>query len=358
MTDIEQINTNKYDTITLRNPSCEAATLWRDNNTIQVLLSDFDYGILGILPPEKARHLIELMGPNGSFSQSLRNEFCTSQSTTNIHAPVVYLNCFVIKPQQSTNLQLRGCVFAHTNNLERVHSAFQHAGICLHWIPNYNASVFFNTPQVQRSPWEIEEDGKTKSEIIIHGCKTNLKTHQIEGVRFLLHLENNMEVKCKALWQGQHNVWVRKIFEEAVGSSLLSGEVKFESKGGILADDMGLGKTLTTLSLIKITQNDALEYSKCGESYVPSSLVICPLSTLHNWKNEVDQHFEKNSLPIVVYYGDQRSKINLRDIKKTAIVLTTYHMVVPSIGCEEDDIGKDPFLSDINWFRVVLDEAQ
>jgi SNF2 family DNA or RNA helicase len=67
----------------------------------------------------------------------------------------------------------------------------------------------------------------------------------------------------------------------------------YESKlGACLADDMGLGKTLQALSLI-----EAL-YDK-----VEKILIICPVSLLLNWENEIGKFIQRDH---VIYHGGDR----------------------------------------------------
>ncbi|AMO55841.1 DEAD/DEAH box helicase [Endozoicomonas montiporae] len=105
---------------------------------------------------------------------------------------------------------------------------------------------------------------------------------------------------------------------------------------GILADDMGLGKTLQTLSHLQV------EKQRLGKK-LPPSLVVCPTSLLHNWKNEA-QRFTPE-LNVHIHHGSQRdsSQINNADL-----VLTSY-------GVIQRDFET---LSKTNFHLLALDEAQ
>ncbi|EFP76055.2 uncharacterized protein PGTG_02496 [Puccinia graminis f. sp. tritici CRL 75-36-700-3] len=77
-------------------------------------------------------------------------------------------------------------------------------------------------------------------------CQTNLKSHQLSALSFLLrneHPNNN----TKDLWYHDDNAWLRHYFDEESVSSETEPPEDDRSQGSILADDMGLGKTLTTL---------------------------------------------------------------------------------------------------------------
>lgn len=50
---------------------------------------------------------------------------------------------------------------------------------------------------------------------------------------------------------------------------------------GILADDMGLGKTIQTISF--------LAYMRQYQNIEGPHMIVAPLTTLSNWKNELDK---------------------------------------------------------------------
>ena len=68
--------------------------------------------------------------------------------------------------------------------------------------------------------------------------------------------------------------------------------------GGILADDMGLGKTLSTLALVAAM--------KCVRPAHKGTLVICPLSVISNWTDQVKMHFQHGALSCLVHHGSAR----------------------------------------------------
>ncbi len=78
--------------------------------------------------------------------------------------------------------------------------------------------------------------------------------------------------------------------------------------GACLADDMGLGKTLQTIMLLQ-TLKDKLK----------KVLIICPVSILYNWKNELEKF---SDLTWSIYYGDER------EFKTDAqVILTSYGLM-------------------------------
>lgn len=93
--------------------------------------------------------------------------------------------------------------------------------------------------------------------------------------------------------------------------------------GACLADDMGLGKTLQTIMLLQTLKDK-----------VKKILIICPVSILYNWKNELEKF---SDLTYSIYYGDER------EFKTDAkVVLTSYGLMkkesFSTLGEEEFDI--------------------
>ncbi|CAF1224117.1 unnamed protein product [Rotaria sordida] len=91
-----------------------------------------------------------------------------------------------------------------------------------------------------------------------------MKQHQVEGVRFL--------------WN--------QVFESTARIAASINKETNEDHGGsgaILAHCMGLGKTFTTISLI----HTLFRYPKL--THIHRVLILCPLNTANNWKNEFRQ---------------------------------------------------------------------
>ncbi|XP_021121409.1 transcription termination factor 2 isoform X2 [Heterocephalus glaber] len=149
-------------------------------------------------------------------------------------------------------------------------------------------------------------------------------------------------------------------------------------KGGILADDMGLGKTLTMIALILTQKNReknkekvkvALTWISKNDSSVVTShgtLIVCPASLIHHWKNEVEKRVNSNKLRLCLYHGPNRNR-HAKVLSTYDIVITTYSLLakeIPTKKQEEEVLGADlgvegfstPLLQ-IVWARVILDEA-
>nr|XP_054092664.1 transcription termination factor 2 isoform X3 [Callithrix jacchus] len=150
-------------------------------------------------------------------------------------------------------------------------------------------------------------------------------------------------------------------------------------QGGILADDMGLGKTLTMIALILTQKNQeknrekekstALTWlSKDDSSNFTShgTLIICPASLIHHWKNEVEKRVNSNKLRVCLYHGPNRDA-RARVLSTYDIVITTYSLVAKEIPTNKQEAnipganlsveGTSTPLLRIVWARIILDEA-
>ncbi len=134
---------------------------------------------------------------------------------------------------------------------------------------------------------------------------------------------------------------------------------------GCLADDMGLGKTLQTLVLLlKLKRKEEIysfsptdsngqlslfdDHNKPNDAYQPSSLIILPVSLLHNWENEIRKFAP--SLKVYTYSGVKRKeKIDIIQlIRYYDIILTTY-------GTVRNDTE---VLTKHTFYYLILDESQ
>ncbi len=106
--------------------------------------------------------------------------------------------------------------------------------------------------------------------------------------------------------------------------------------GGCLADDMGLGKTPTALAHL---------LGRTGER---PSLVLCPLSVVHNWEAEAARFAPE--LDVVVSHGSDRATGS-----DFASVAAGADLVVSTYATATRDIDS---LALVDWDLVICDEAQ
>ncbi|KAJ4296877.1 hypothetical protein N0V90_006925 [Kalmusia sp. IMI 367209] len=106
------------------------------------------------------------------------------------------------------------------------------------------------------------------------GVTASMKPYQLDGLSFLVHLNNN-------------------------GFS------------GILSDEMGLGKTLQTLSLFQYLEERDHEMGVNSEELRPY-LVICPLIVLNSWVNEAQKWVP--GLRVLRYHGTPSERDRLKRV--------------------------------------------
>ncbi|KAH7328184.1 SNF2 family DNA-dependent ATPase [Stachybotrys elegans] len=215
---------------------------------------------------------------------------------------------------------------------------------------------------------------------------TPLLNHQKQGLYFMMNREQprhlHTDKTMVSFWQNRV-VNGTTLFYNVITSQSQKHEPP-ETRGGILADMMGLGKTLSILSLVASTTNEALEWEKTepaqptapearparhdpsaafgnlGLTYLKqnsrTTLLICPLSTITNWEEQIKQHVSPGSLNYHIYHGSSR----IKDVARLAafdLVITTYGSVSNELSSRRK--RKDGLypLEEIGWFRIVLDEA-
>ncbi|KAK6090490.1 hypothetical protein P3W45_000587 [Vairimorpha bombi] len=153
--------------------------------------------------------------------------------------------------------------------------------------------------QINKSAVPIEEKSKLKQPKMLN-CE--LKGYQITGFN-----------------------WLAKLYNQGIN--------------GILADDMGLGKTVQSISL--------LAYLAETEDIWGPFLVVTPVSTLHNWEQELKKFVPQ--FKILNYWGNSTFRAQARhEIKKANVVLTSYQIAVADFK----------ILRKTTWKYMILDEAQ
>ncbi|UJW36648.1 DEAD/DEAH box helicase [Saccharothrix sp. AJ9571] len=106
--------------------------------------------------------------------------------------------------------------------------------------------------------------------------------------------------------------------------------------GTCLADDMGLGKTVQLLALEAFCRKDFPR---------PPTLLICPMTVVGNWQREAARFTP--DLRVHLHHGADRLSVTTTAAEHD-LVITTYALAARDAEA----------LGEIEWDRVVLDEAQ
>jgi hypothetical protein len=177
---------------------------------------------------------------------------------------------------------------------------------------------------------------------------TTLLEYQKKGLTWMIGRETNSVGNKK--WEKKHAMdeLYRFACRECFGG-ILADEVWFFCCFVVLIFffQMGLGKTIQTISLILSNSRNSQ-----GKWEGPT-LIMAPLSVLSSWEDQIKEHSKDGALKIYVHHGQRRLTITSM-IERYHIVLTTYSTLSQEFSENEED--ESP-LHEIEWFRVVLDEA-
>lgn len=149
-------------------------------------------------------------------------------------------------------------------------------------------------------------------------------------------------------------------------------------KGGILAEEMGLGKTVEICALISLHQQKTTEETKGtlpGLQSTQATLIITLPSLRKQWESELNAH--SPNLKVTVYEGLRRNARNTAGHTDAQIIEIFCHsdvvLATYSVLADELNYAPQPLkdlrhekrytrrvspITQIMWWRVVLDEAQ
>ncbi|MBZ3878251.1 Transcription termination factor 2 [Sciurus carolinensis] len=96
------------------------------------------------------------------------------------------------------------------------------------------------------------------------------------------------------------------------------------------------------------------------------TLIVCPASLIHHWKNEVEKRVNSNKLRVYLYHGPHRN-LNAKALSMYDVVITTYSLLakeIPTVKHEGEVPGANLSVKGIStpllqivWSRIILDEA-
>jgi DNA repair protein RAD5 len=129
--------------------------------------------------------------------------------------------------------------------------------------------------------------------------------------------------------------------------------------------EMGLGKTIEILSLIHANRcrfdnpqqiPKASHMKKCS----PTTLIVCPMSLLAQWRDEIIRGSNPDTITVELYYGGDRSnslsnKLCKWDGSAPDVLITTYGVLMNE-WTKKSDVSPSA-LYKIEFWRIVLDEA-
>lgn len=212
---------------------------------------------------------------------------------------------------------------------------------------------------------------------------TPLLKHQKQALYFMRGREDPTD-KLDQLWQKNVDARGQVIFNNVI-TNQRSYTLPAKPQGGILADMMGLGKTLSILSLVASSLPESREWARAeptgpqnqGARQPPdifqpprqeflgltqvkrnskATLLVCPLSTITNWEEQIKQHIRPGAISYHIYHGPHRVK-DLDQLVKYDLVITTYGSVSSELSARSGNKRGPHPLEEIGWFRIVLDEA-
>jgi hypothetical protein len=196
--------------------------------------------------------------------------------------------------------------------------------------------------------------------------RTRLLKHQEQALHFMVDREaewtDDKDTRKSSLYKVNISRDGRQSYVHVITGEEFRKKPE-STRGGILADEMGLGKTLSILALLvdDASRSAAQAFAEKAPPLSPNNirhqvvnsratLLLCPLSTMVNWKTQIHEHLAPG-IKWVYYHGADRKRFSPHDLADHDLVITTYHMV----AADAFDTSKP--LNRINWFRIVLDEA-
>lgn len=196
-----------------------------------------------------------------------------------------------------------------------------------------NAFDALNDPKVQSTYKKMQDTYKDILQVQI--TSEELKRHFIkENVSYYTEIEKVTGVAASEEAEGLPSEIVEEVQNESLNVTGLRLTLRHYQEFGakyalhfkrtLLGDEMGLGKTIQALAMINHLRHD-------GKAYC---LVVCPLSVVANWKNELEKF---SDIPVSIFHGTKRWRALQNWNENAGIMITTYEHTV---HLEADNLEK------------------
>lgn len=60
-------------------------------------------------------------------------------------------------------------------------------------------------------------------------------------------------------------------------------------------------------------------------NFCKATLVVCPVVAIYQWSTEIQKYTVPGSLKVLIYQGNLRQKITVKDLREADVVLTNYN---------------------------------
>ncbi|XP_043651644.1 transcription termination factor 2 [Drosophila teissieri] len=84
-----------------------------------------------------------------------------------------------------------------------------------------------------------------------------------------------------------------------------------------------------------------------------NTLVVCPMSVMCQWAQEVTSKVAQNAIRVLTFHGPNRREIGIEAFRSYDLIITSYNIVVSELK----RYGNASPLFAVHWNRVILDEA-
>jgi SNF2-related domain len=149
-----------------------------------------------------------------------------------------------------------------------------------------------------------------------------LHPHQRDGVRWLIHQEENYLQRESPFFSVRKLGYNQKVWWRNGVTNAFRDTRPVPDRGTILADAMGLGKSAQALALLLSCppKDDAPR----------ATLLVCPVSVIASWQFQVEKFVKEGHLCVEVYLGPHRQKLLTRVKRKNDVdlILTSYETLM------------------------------